>query len=70
VHTECLSKHIRVKFKNCLDEVEGVITFFKKTDNERSLARTPTLEYCFKLSNTEKTEMALDFYDVDTIAYL
>ena len=68
LHREFISKEVRIKFKNCIDEFEGIITFFN--NSSKSPTRTPTPQYTFRLNDINRTEMVFEFYTIDTIAYL
>ena len=65
----CVSKHVRIKFKNNPAEFEGVISFYSKESN-LGHTRVPTSQHTFILDGAEQTEMVFEFYKVDTIDYL
>ncbi len=69
LHKNCISKHVRIKFKDSIAEFEGVISFYNK-EGSRGLTRLPTSQYSFVLDDADKTEIVFEFYAVDTIAYL
>lgn len=69
VHKEFMSKRVRIKFKNSLEEFEGIITFFINKGSS-PLTRTPTSQYTFRLNDINRTEIPFEFYAIDTIVYL
>ncbi len=69
LHKNCISKHVRIKFKDSIAEFEGIISFYNK-ESSRGLTRLPTSQFNFILDGVDKTEKVFEFYAVDTISYL